>query len=35
MKRPETYIVKRIILELSEDDRKHYLFVPRDAPRRG
>lgn len=35
MKRPESYIVKRIILELSEDDRKHYLFVPRDAPRRG
>lgn len=35
MKRPESYIVKRIVLELSEDDRKHYLFVPRDAPRRG
>lgn len=34
VKQPETFIVKRIIEEISENDHKHYLFVPRDAPRR-
>lgn len=35
VKNPAKFIVDRIVMEISEDDHKHYLFVPRDAPRRG
>ncbi len=34
LKQPESYIVKRIIDEISSSDHKHFLFVPREAPRR-
>jgi len=33
VKKPKDYIVKRIILELSDSERKHYLFVPKDVPK--
>ena len=34
MKQPEQFIVKRILEEISVSGHKHYLFVPRDTPRR-
>jgi len=34
LKQPEMYIVKRILDEISDSDHKHFLFVPREAPRR-
>ena len=35
VKNPLKPIVERIVMEISEDDHKHYLFVPRDSPRSG
>ena len=34
LKQPEAYIARRIIDEIASSDHKHFLFVPRDAPRR-
>jgi len=34
LKQPEAYIARRIIEEIASSDHKHFLFVPRDAPRR-
>ncbi len=34
LKQPEMYIVRRIIDEIEDSEHKHFLFVPREAPRR-
>ena len=34
LKQPQLYIVKRIIDEMAIPEHRHYIFVPKDAPRR-